>query len=184
MATTIITQPTEEPVTLKEAKAQVRERSIDYDIEIQNLITEGRRYVEQHTGRALCTQTWNLVLDAMPTRIDMPYPPLQSVSSVSYQDLDNSTQTLATTNYTVDTGSTPGRLNQAYGGTYPATYPDLNAVTIQFVCGYGGREDVPDRFKQAIKLYVQWKFDQDMVAKNELHDMILQDKVNWFAPDA
>lgn len=182
--TAIVTKPVLEPISLAELKEFLRERSTDYDGELRAMITEAREYIEQHTGRALITQTWNLILDWLPLKIKLPYPPLQTVVSVSYQDLDNTTQTLASSNYTVDTSSTPGRLYQSYGGTYPATYPDLNAVTIQFTCGFGTQEDVPDMYKRAIKLYCQWQNDQDLIAFKELKRIMYQGRVNWFVPDS
>ena len=184
MATTLITAPTSYPVTLEEVKTQLRVETNDDDGEIQSLIAQATSYVEKMTGRALITQTWNLVIDNFDTKIELPYPPLQSVSSITYQDLDNTTQTLSATNYTVDTDSEPGRVYQSYGGSYPAVYPDLNSVTVTFVCGYGTANSVPEVFKQAIKLHVQWIYDMDKDAKAVLDHLINQEKVNWFAQES
>jgi len=183
MAYKISVEPTEEPVSKAEAKAHLRERSTDYDTEIENLIIEGRRYVERMTGRALCTQTWKLYMDDLPLAFKVPYPPLQSVSSISYQDSNNATQTLGSSNYTVDTYEEPGRIYQASSGTYPSVYTDLNVVTVTFVCGYGNKEDVPESFKRAIKLYVQWQFDHDQTAKDMLDGIIQNERVEWLEHD-
>lgn len=181
MGTQLVTAAQTEPVSIDEIKEHLCIETNDYDSQLSGLIQEGRRYVEQHTGRALITQTWNLKLDAFQDKILVPYPPLQSISSITYQDLDNATQTLASTIYIVDTSEEPARLNEAYGEAYPSTYPDLNSVTIQFVAGYGDYpEDIPERFKRAIKLYVSWMFDDSDMAKTALKSIVQQDKVNWF----
>ena len=159
MATILDTAPTEYPVTLNEAKSHLRVDGNDSDGDITALIDQATKYVESVTGRALVTQTWKVVLDSLPTELKLPKPPLQSVSSISYQDANNATQTLGASNYTVDTNSQPGRVVQSYSGTYPNTYPDLNAVTITFVCGYGARTAVPETYKQAIKLYIEKMYD-------------------------
>ena len=166
-------------MTLAEAKTQLRERSTDYDAEIMNLITEGRVYVEKMSGRALVTQTRAMYLNGLYDSITIPHAPLQSVSSISYQDDNNATQTLSSSLYTVDAKSQPGVVARAYNQTYPSVYDDLNVVTITFVCGYGTREDVPDSYKAAIKLYVQWRFDHDPTSKELLDMLISQGKIEW-----
>ncbi len=151
--------PTFEAVTLSEIKDHLRITDDDSDVTLANLIIEGREWVEGVTGRSLTTQTYEMRMDVLDEEIKVPRPPLQSVTSIQYQDTSDATQTLASTEYTVDTKSHPGRINQAYGKTYPDTYDDLNAVTVTFVAGYGNPEDVPESLKRAIKLYVEKMFD-------------------------
>jgi uncharacterized phiE125 gp8 family phage protein len=160
MSITLITEPETEPVSLTEIKEHLRLDDNDSDGELLDLIKEGRRYVEGITGRALITQTWEFRLDAFCLSLNIPKPPLQAVSSIQYQDANNATQTLNSSNYTVDIYSQPARVVQSNTGTYPATYNDLNAVTITYDAGYGNSaSDVPGVFKRAIKLYVEMMFD-------------------------
>ncbi len=89
MGLKLITGPTEEPVSLAEAKAQLREKTTDNDTEITSLIPRARQYVEDFTHRALITQTWELALDAFPAwAICVPKAPLASVTSIQYVDVD------------------------------------------------------------------------------------------------
>lgn len=181
MALTLVTAPTRFPVTLDEVKDQLRISHTDSDSELTSLIVQATNYVEEQTGRRLITQTWKLTLDHFENETRLPYPPLSSISSITYQDQDNATQTLASSEYTVDTLSEPGRLVQAEAGTYPTTYNDLNSVTINFVCGYGDRTDVPEQLKQAIKLYIQWIYDMDESAKDVMEHLINANRVDWFS---
>src|ERR1051325_11329554 len=104
MALTLSTAPTVEPVSLDEAKGQVRVE-LDFhsdDALILGLIAAARRLAEVFCGRAFLTQTWDLTLDAFPSgwgprwpatlggrdAIRLPRPPLQSVSYVKYVDTD------------------------------------------------------------------------------------------------
>ena len=118
------------------------------------LILAAREHVEAFTRRALVTQTWDLKLDGFPSVIRVPRPPLQSITSISYIDSNGATQTWAAANYSVDTSSQPGRIEPAYGISYPTLRGVPNAVTIRFVAGYGAAAAVPQSVKQAILLFV------------------------------
>ena len=181
---TLSAAPTDEPLSLNEVKLHLRLTNSDYDDELIPLITEARKYIEEHTGYRLITQTWVLTMDELEECIKLPYPPLQSISSIKYQDINNVQQTLSSNYYTVDNKTIPARVNQAYSYIYPPTYPELNVVAITFICGYGNTaETVPNAFKRAIKMYIQWVFDNDSNAKAILDNFILQNKINWFCGD-
>ena len=177
----MVTGPTEYPITLDEIKDHLRVDSNDFDAELTSLIEEGTDQVERVTGHRLITQTWTYKLDGFSNVIKMPSYPLQSVSSISYQDDNNAAQTLSSTNYVVDTDSKPGKIEQAYNTTYPTTYPEANAVTITFVCGFGGASAVPERFKRMIKLYIQWMYDGYMLAGEVADRLMAQEKIPWLS---
>ena len=187
MPLTLNTAPTIEPVTLSDAKAHLNVDWDDDDTLISNLITQGRKYVEDVTGRALITQTWELKFDGFKTEIKVPRPPLQSVSSITYQDESDAQQTLGASNYSVDTDSEPGRIVESPTGNYPSTYDDLNVVTVTFIAGYGdAASDVPEIFKQAIKLYIERMYDMPINAygdalDNALVSMLMHEKIENIA---
>lgn len=119
------------------------------------LITVARQQCETFTRRALITQTWDLNLHDFPADdIILPFPPLSSVTSVVYVDTNGDSQTWATSNYTVDAPSGPhaqnGRVTRAYGVSYPPSRDVINAVTVEFVAGYGSASDVPQQLKQGM----------------------------------
>ena len=178
-AITLQTEPQVEPLSLDEVKLHLGLTDTDRDSEVEGLIQESRRYVEKMTGRSLITQTWNYYLDKFYYSIELPCPPLQSITSVQYLDSSNSLQTLSSVYYSVDSATQPGRLRQAYGYEYPETYDNLNAVTITFASGYGDDpEDVPEIFKRAMKLYIQWMFDSDDTAYIPLESIILSNRIS------
>ena len=188
MATTRTVDPAIEPVTLAEVKEHLRiYDNTDSDVQITALIKQGREYVERVTGRALITQTWEMKLDGFKTSLKIPHPPLQSITDVKYQDASDAEQTLAASNYTVDTDSEPARFVQSATGTFPSTYDDLNAVTITYVAGYGAtRDTVPEMFKQAIKLYVEKLYDMPVSSYAEALDsamdaLLINYKVDWLS---
>lgn len=174
--------PSGYPVTLQELKDHLRMSDItDFDVQLNNLIKEGTSYAEDFTGQRLITQTWTYKLDSFSSTIKMPYYPLQSVSSIQYQDDNNATQTLSSAYYVVDSNSRPGRIELAHNYTYPTTYSTPNAVTITFICGYGAASAVPERFKTVIKMYAQAMFEMNEMALEIADRLIGQDRISWLA---
>lgn len=146
--------PSVEPVTLAEQKLFMRvDHTVDNDL-IDALITAARLEVENYTGRQLITATLVMRMDQFPEEILMPKAPLQSVTSIAYKDTAGSSQTLtATTDYTVDIYRSPARIIPARNTTWPATYGDINDVTITFKAGYGDASlNVPGPLIQAVKM--------------------------------
>lgn len=157
MGLKLITPPTSEPVTLAEAKAQCRVDIDTDDTLIGNLITAAREWCELHDWRVYMPQTWDLYLDDWPSKntIEIPQPPLQSITSFKYVDADDVESTLDSNEYYVDAVSDPGWLILKSAYDWPAvTLRDANGIVIRFVAGYAGAADVPMRIKQAILLLV------------------------------
>lgn len=163
-STSLKTAPIEEPVTLEEAKAQCRvdQEASDEDVLVFNgLIAAAREHCEAFTGRALLTQTWYLKLDAFPcdgTPIELPRAPLQSVTAITYVDTNGVTQTWSSSLYQVAVPSgpraQPARIQPAYAQYYPSTRDQMEAVTIEFVCGWTGPESIPEALKLGMKVAI------------------------------
>ena len=78
----VITQPLTEPVSLAEVQRHLR---IDVDTETPSLevmLVAARQKVEAFLRRALISQTIQLTLDWGPAWVELPRPPLQSVTSI------------------------------------------------------------------------------------------------------
>ncbi len=60
-----VVPPSEEPVSLQEARLHLRLEGGE-DEYLTDLITASRRYCESFQGRAYVTQTWDLNLNAFP----------------------------------------------------------------------------------------------------------------------
>jgi len=168
MSLTIVTPPAEEPVTLTEAKNHLRVDLSDDDSLISALIVAAREHAEAITRRAFITQTLKLSMDAFPANngpIYVPMPPLQSVNSLKYFDTDGMEQTLTEgTDFLVDNESEPGRITPAPDTGWPATQNRPNAVSVEFVAGFGDASKVPQGIKQAILLMVgHWYENREAV---------------------
>lgn len=154
MSLTIVTAPSEEPLTQADAIAQLRLDTSQLDGLLDARIVAAREYAERYTGRALTTRTYDWTLDAFADILYVPMPPLQSVTSITYVDTAGTTQTLATSEYTVDKASQPGRILPAHNKSWPSTRGHVNDVTIRFVAGYGAAAAVPYAIKAAMLLIV------------------------------
>lgn len=169
MSLALVTAPAAEPLTRTEAKTHLRvDTSFTADDTlIDALITTARQHVENHTRRALVTQTWDLFLDGFPSsnEICVPLPALQSVTSLKYTDSAGAVTTWSTANYIVDTAHAPGRIVPAYGVYWPVFTPSpSNPVAVRFVAGYGAAAAVPEAIKAALKLLIgHWYENREAV---------------------
>lgn len=156
MGRALITAPTVEPITLAEAKAHLRVTDAGEDTLISALIAAARGYCQKETGRALLTQTWEITLDAFPSAIELPNPPVASITSVKYLDGNGIEQTLDSAAWKLDKSSDygVGRLVPAYGYVWPATRADINAVRVRYVAGYADAASVPQEMKQWMLLQI------------------------------
>ena len=147
--------PTIEPVTVSEQKLHSRmgTDAAEEDSKVANYLAASREMVEVDCRVALCTQTWTLQFDQFPVDvIEVPIWPLQGISSISYVDTNGATQTWSSSNYIVNTANKPGRITLAYGMSWPVARYQENAITVTFVAGFGAASDVPQIYKQAIRL--------------------------------
>lgn len=88
--------------------------------------------------------------------LDLPFPPLQSVTSVVTYDRGNSASTLSDTKYQVDLQS--GRIYLNEGEVWPSNLRAQDAVRVTYVAGYGSGS-IPAPILQAIRSYVESMFD-------------------------
>lgn len=158
----ITSAPAEEPVTLAEAKLHLRIDHADEDALVDRLIVLARTQCEEIARRSLVTRTYAAALDDWPgdRSFEFPQPPLIGVTSVTYTDDVGVTRTLASSEYLVDTYREPGRLVLKTNANWPTvTLREINGVTVTWTAGYGGAEDVPARYIQAMLLLVSHLYE-------------------------
>lgn len=173
--TKLITPPSIEPVTLAEVKAHLRIESAftSDDSYISKLITTAREDAEVELRRAIITQTWDIGFSSWHHprtshanqgkhhhEIQLPFPSLQSITSVSYYDVNGTLQVLDPSLYFVVTGD-PGRIYPASFAHWPLTQPMRPVpIIIRQVCGYGDHEtDVPGKVQTAIMMMVALMYE-------------------------
>lgn len=125
-----------EPVSLAQAKLQLRSDCDEEDALISVNITTARQAAEDRLQRALVPSLWQLTLDTWSPAIELHRPPVQSVESVRYVDAAGQWQTLPTSHYIADLASEPARLVPAPGRAWPALQARINAVEVTYTAGY------------------------------------------------
>lgn len=178
-----ISPPAALPLSLAEVKALAGLEGLDEseDARIAAYLRAAVERVEGPDGwiqRALITQTWALRLDAFPgtltyrpgfiwrgefcpthLEIELPLPPLQSVTSITYLS-GGVEETLDTSAYQVAGIGDRNKARLRPAVSWPTTDDIADAVMITFVAGYGDSwNDVPEVIRQAITLMVQGFYD-------------------------
>jgi len=166
----IHTEPASEPITLAEAKAYLRVDSSGDDALITSLIVSARKLCEEHMQRAIMSQTLQLFLDNLDdidnplwegmrtgpylnyykNYIDLPMPPVTSVTHVKTYDDEDTATTFSSSNYYVDSAKQPARIVLRTGETFPTALRVANAIEVQYVVGYASANAVPEPIKFAI----------------------------------
>lgn len=88
--------------------------------------------------------------------LDIPFPPLQSVTSIVTYDRGNNASTYSADNYEVDL--TSGRIYLDEGETWPSDLRAQDAVEVTYVAGYGSGS-IPTPILEAIRMYVQSMYE-------------------------
>lgn len=166
-------------VTLEDMKLFLRVDGTTDDDLISSLIDAATDMVKQYTRRAILTETLELIVDR-PTNsgmdeldrlgsgvhhttrqaamgwsneIDLPFIPIQSVTSIKTYDATNTEHTMTASDYELDQQG--GRIYLDNGVSWPSDLRDREAMVIRYVAGYGDDpEDIPESIKLAVKMYV------------------------------
>lgn len=199
----LVSAPATEPVTVAEAKTQLRIDTNNDDAYLATLITTARETAESYSGRAFITQTWKMWMDCWPDidpnhygtayYINMPKSPLQSVTHIKTYSSDDTATTFSIDNYRVSTYSglfsKPGRISLINGNVWPAYTRDTDGIEIEFVCGYSSNEsDIAQTIKNAILLEVAARYenrgdcgcDVNGFYSKDSKSMLFKLKTRWF----
>lgn len=159
----LTSQPPFEPASRAEAKRwmSIDDDDTSHDATVDMLIQAMREDAENLTHRAFVQRSLRLYSDEWPMecgkmQIALPFPPLISVESVKYKDLNGALQTLATDQYDVHDWREPGIIVPAWAVVWPSIRYVPDAVQINFTAGYppgspqdeaGYREAVPAKLR-------------------------------------
>ena len=163
MSLTLVTAATIEPLTLAQAKEQLRLETDCDDALLMRYITAARKWVEGQTKRAITAQTWDQAIDYHwpwkfgGRRIDLALNPVASVTTVTYIDDAGASQTLASSQYIVLEREHGSFIAPAYDAVWPSVRHIPGAITVRFICG--SDTEVPEELQQAIAIYAAYMYD-------------------------
>ncbi len=144
--------PAAEPLTLGEVKAWAKIDTSDDDPLLASLIAAARESAENYLRRSLLTQTLRLTIDldgsglddclgegvydlpasalygGLPTVVELPKGPVQSITSVTTYGLDDAGTVFASSNYTLNADGS--RLVLARDASWPTSLRPVAACEI------------------------------------------------------
>lgn len=200
MGLVLLEPPAALPVSLAEALLHVRADNAQETALLTGLVATATSMAEAYCRRRFVTQRWRQTFDRFPSsampgvgrgffqrgsfgrvttarRRDeiallLAHPPLVSVESVTYVDLDGAVQTMAPADYLVRSAEEPGEIVHAYGKSWPVTRDVPDAVTVEFTCGYGDAAAVPAPIKSAVLLIVGTLYaNRETVAPTDMREI-------------
>jgi uncharacterized phiE125 gp8 family phage protein len=152
------TAPTIEPITRDEVAQHCRIDAVEDDLYIDSLITTAREIIEGLCG-PLITQTWEQYEQDFPNgdTLRLWKAHIQSVTSLTYTDVDDTTTTLDADYYTADIiNAYQPNITLNYNYCWPVvTLHPVNPIKITFTAGYGASGDyIPKPIKQAMLILI------------------------------
>lgn len=152
----VVEEPTEEPITIEEARAHLRIETFGDppahpdDTMLETVyIPAAREWCEFYSGKLLATQTIELSLDHFPSRASrfyLPLGPVQSVTSVVYLDADGvETSMVLDTDYSVRLYNGRASIYLPDGVAWPTTMTyryGERTVFVQYVAGFNDSSPV------------------------------------------
>jgi uncharacterized phiE125 gp8 family phage protein len=171
----IETQPVVEPITIDDAKAQLRLTTTVDDDMLTRLVKAARIRAERITGRSLTYKGYLQTFDSFPSprkAIVLQAPPLISVTSIEYLDDTLTLQTWDPSEYRVITKQVPGLIRAIEPNVFPVAACHMeDAVQVHFFAGYSidGYGDttqlIPEDLQIAIaQLAAHWYDHPEMVS--------------------
>lgn len=161
-----IVPPAALPVSLAEARTivGVHEADTSHDARLGLLLPAAVEAVERFTGLALAPQTWRLTLDAFSDAIELPRWPVSAVTTVNYRDPAGDAQVVGGSVWQADLESEPARVVRRVGQAWPKTLDAVNAVWIDFACGWAAGA-LPAGLKRAVLGMTTQMFDFGIYAE-------------------
>jgi uncharacterized phiE125 gp8 family phage protein len=189
MRTKITTPAAVEPVSVDEAKQFLR---IDHDDEnafIALAVAAARKQCEDISRRALVTRTYTGYLDGWPWDgcIELPYPPLIAVTSITYFDEADAPAVVNSSIYLVDNTRQPGRIVLRTDADWPsATLRVTNGVQVIWTAGYGAALATPAIYRMLMMPIIGYFYEnRDLVLPpgsallGRIEDALMQDRGDW-----
>lgn len=158
-SSSIVTAATLLPLSVEEAKAQLRITVADQDDLIEQLIKAAVRQFEYDTEMQLMDSTWKMVLDCFPpyslswnANILIWKNPVSEITSIQYYPEDGGAlQSLDSSSYYVEITGVPARIRI---DDLPDVYDKPGAVIVNYKAGFTSASAVDEGVKQVLRFLI------------------------------
>lgn len=173
------------PVTLSEVQAHCHANVGDEDDWFTAAIYAAVNYCQNTCRKALITQTVVASYNNFSDHIELPYGPVQSVSSIKTYDIYDTETDNDLTDFYIDTNNNPASIHTDTGFSWQSLPGrEVDCLKVTYVAGYGDTESsIPKDIKAAIKLYVGWMYDnragEDKELPRVINTLLISDRRTW-----
>lgn len=136
-----------EPISVGQARAHTNIDDITDDALIADYIAAARAWAEKQTGSFYRSATAVVTFETLTSPLDLGLTPVNSVTSITYSDVDGATQTLDTGAYVLTGGIVEGE-----------DWPEGVNVTVTCSVGYDSHT-IPDDDRVALYRMVAHQYD-------------------------
>ncbi len=134
--------PSEEPLTLSDAKVFLRVDGAEEDGLITRMIVAARESAEHHLQRSLVTQSWRMWFDEyMPSVVLLPMGPVQSLSQIVRYDRTGASHMVDAASYFLNAGREALISDAALVS---------HQIKIEYQAGYGAANAVPGALAEGL----------------------------------
>ncbi len=160
-----------EPLTLAEAKAQLRKVDTSEDGLITSYIVAAREWVEGWTGHILVSRTITESFLEFGDYLTLRHRPVTALIEVAYTD--DAGEEAEYEGGVLKTALYPATVYPPYGETFPTLGTD-GVVTVQYTAGYANAGAVPAALKQAMYLLIgHWHSTRAGVSPDKMEEVPL-----------
>jgi len=146
-----VVAPDSEPLLLEETKLYLRVTHADEDVLINDLIVSARMTAEEWLKRSLITQSWKVAYDDyVPECVALPMGPVNSITSVTIVNRDDTTQLVDDALYTLNAAQDSVVFQSSIIGF---------RVEIIYEAGYGSAGQIPQPLKLGMLSHIASMFD-------------------------
>lgn len=159
-----VTPWTKLPLSLADAKQAIGVSSDDWDDTVESYVRAGTDILIERTHRAYSLTTLDYFLNRFPLGmcIEIPYPPLASITSFDFYDGDDNQQSLVDgTDYQLVTpDGVPAQLWPAPGTNWPDVNSQrIQAIQIRYDAGSDDEDQIPDAARLFLSAICRFYFD-------------------------
>jgi len=187
---TLEAAPAAEPITLADAREQLRIDGTDEDTTLARLISTATAYMDARgaLGRAMITQTW-AQWERPQGQVKLYIGPFQSLTSVEYYDAAGTLQADTLSNYEAIKYNDFTVIRPKDGFSWPSFEDRPDAAKITFVAGYGdAATDVPETVRHAMLMLVtHWFERREPSSERNMQDipwsveaLLNMERVRWY----
>ena len=184
----IATDRTKHCSELSELKSWLRIDTSDEDTEIDYMGFACQKILEDLTNTTIMQQTMTAYFDGFPpegTPIELPRPPLISITHIKYVDEDGTMQTWSDSLWTVSAlGKMPATILPIAASNYPSTgdvpttagiaQSRYQKVQIEYEAGYAAAASVPDGLVVGHRMFVGHFYEnREATTTVRVHDLPL-----------